>query len=141
MCRASQDPDAQGGPEYEYEQHLAQMERDEQDQDGADDYQERQGESMREMQMEDAEQGPQVVRVERNISRRRDANGHYTYRADARINGTRYQQSGMATLEEARATVARWRTGPPPAAPEDANTKAASFIGRAWASLWKSGKP
>ena len=91
--------------------------------------------------MEDAEQGPQVVRVERNISRRRDANGHYTYRADARINGTRYQQSGMATLEEARATVARWRSEVLPAAPEDASTKAASFIGRAWASLWKAGKP
>ena len=141
MCRASQDPDAQGGPEYEYEQHLAQMERDEQDHDGADDYQERQGEGMREMQMEDAEQGPQVVRVERNIFRRRQVNGRYTYRAEAIISGVRHQQSGMATLEEARATVAHWRTGPPPAAPEDASTKAASFIGRAWASLWKAGKP
>lgn len=141
MCKASQDPDAQGGSEYESEQHLAQMERDEQDQDGADDYQERQGEGMREMQMEDAGQGPQVVRVERNISRRRDAKGQHTYRADARINGTRYQQAGLPTLDEARATVARWRSEVMPAAPEDASTKAASFVGRAWASLWKAGKP
>lgn len=139
MCKASQDPDAQGGPEYEYEQHLAQMERDEQDQDGADDYDERQGEGMREMQMEGRQQ-PKVANAGHNISIRHGVRG-ITYRVEASINGVRYRKAGLATLDEARATVARWRSQPLPAAPEDASTKAASFIARAWASLWQSGKP
>ena len=153
MCRASQDPDAQGGPEYEYEQHLAQMERDEQDQDGADDYQERQGEGMREMQMEEAAHRPQYERGREEwmwagwvrLTPRPSS-------VPARVT-TVLARSGI-TLAEAQRMDDDELMGIPwigPVSfryirstrvpPEDASTKAASFVARAWASLWKAGKP